>query len=126
MYSDINTNYSNNGLPLVLTDESDIQNSILNILNTELGSRPWLRAYGVGIEYYLFAPVTAANAHAIRALIVQALTRWEPRITVLVSATTVTPNTNRDGYSIVVHYEMPNLNSTQATGKVALALQTNP
>lgn len=67
-----------------------IQQSVLDILTTPIGSRVMNRAYGSGLFALVDAPLNASTKLSLIAATHEALHRWEPRVaidTVTVSGT---------------------------------------
>jgi phage baseplate assembly protein W len=62
--------------------EDNVRESIIVILRTDLGERIYLASFGAGLERLLFEPNNVATHHQISRRITEALTTWEPRITV--------------------------------------------
>lgn len=109
IYSDVNTRFSLNGRSELLTNYQDIRNSILNILNTQIGTRPWLRTYGSNIRRLLFDPVSPATARAIKLDTFQSIEAWEPRVQMDFHQTAITPMTRGAGYNANIYYYVPEL-----------------
>jgi len=68
----------------ILEDQSALQQAIKSILYTDTGLRPGAgiqnQNYGVGINSYLFAPLTQFTAQSFSDAIYRHLTIFEPRI----------------------------------------------
>ena len=60
--------------------EDNVAEAIEVIVKTELGERLRLPDFGAGLGTFLFEPNTTATRRQIQDRIIQALTRWEPRI----------------------------------------------
>ncbi len=71
-----------------LADFSHLQQSIMDILSTPIGSRPMRRDYGSRLFQRLDAPLTGDLVAEIYSDVVEALFNYEPRIKV--TAVTVT------------------------------------
>ncbi len=61
--------------------EQNVRESILVILRTRPGERLLRPDFGCGLDRYLFEPNSIATLRLIQEDVKQALTRWEPRIT---------------------------------------------
>jgi len=103
---DVNSNYGITvaGGELAL-DVIAVKNSIENILSTPIGSRPFQRDYGSKLYHFLFEPGDAMTEEDIRVSLIQALGKWEPRITVDAQRTVVKQQGSA-GYVIDVHFTM--------------------
>ena len=62
--------------------EQDIEEAVHLILSTRPGERPMRPEFGSGLFTLVFAPNDAATAGLARRYVMEALTRWEPRIEV--------------------------------------------
>ena len=62
-----------------VSDEDHLRQSIQDILSTRIGSRVMLRDYGSNIPLYVDHPTNRSTIAAIRADIINALNKWEPR-----------------------------------------------
>jgi len=66
-----------------LAGAEKIRQSIWLTLSTSRGERQMLPEFGCGIHDLVFEPNTAALRGVVRAKVLDALARWEPRIDVL-------------------------------------------
>lgn len=73
-----------------ITDETAIRRSIANIIKTPKGSRPFRPDYGTDIKRYLFGN-SIFSEYEINQKIYEAISRFEPRVTVI-SVTTKLDN----------------------------------
>jgi len=64
-------------------DNASISQSVLNILRTNHGERPFNYNFGANLRRYLFENMTRATAASMSTSINTALSNWEPRIEVL-------------------------------------------
>ena len=64
-------------------DNASISQSVLNILRTNHGERPFNWNFGANLRAYLFENMTQITAANISTSINTALSNWEPRIEVL-------------------------------------------
>jgi uncharacterized protein len=72
--------------------ERKIEESIYLILATSKRERVMLPAFGCGINELVFAPDDAATAGSVRSAVKDALTTYEPRISVLSVDASAAPN----------------------------------
>lgn len=63
--------------------EQDIEEAILIILGTAKGERLMLPDFGCGIHNLVFAPINPTTTGDIEHHVMEALSKWEPRIEVL-------------------------------------------
>lgn len=66
----------------IVTDLDDIHQAILIILRTRQGADRLRPEFGSNLHLYLDYPIDRAAAHVVRES-VQAIRRWEPRVTVV-------------------------------------------
>lgn len=103
---DVNSNYLRDSGVELSEDLRAVQNSVENILNTPIGSRPMEREYGSRLYYFVHEPMDAITEEDIRVSVIQALERWEPRIKIDVQKTNVQRLTGTNGYSIELHFSV--------------------
>lgn len=68
-----------NGRPAIASGIRVIENSIIKILTTPVGSRFFLREYGCRIDRIIFEPNDEILLRMLRAEILLALSKWETR-----------------------------------------------
>lgn len=71
-----------NDVPIV-ADVKAIKQSVLNILLTNHGERPFKPTFGANLRSYLFEPVDNVTIVLIANQIKEAITNWEPRVRVV-------------------------------------------
>ena len=99
--------------------EDNVRESIRILLLTEPGERLLRENFGCGLRGFLFEPNTVTTRTLIRESIVNAIRRWEPRVTV--EAVTVEPDAE-DQRLVGVQIQF-RLVTTQALGRLRLTLQ---
>ena len=75
-------NPNTNDVGIKKNNES-VKQSVLNILRTNHGERPFNYNFGANLRAYLFENMTNITAASMSTSINTALTNWEPRIEVL-------------------------------------------
>lgn len=110
LYSDLD---ESNISATLLYDLADIYQSLDNLLNTIPGERLFLPEYGTDLEQYLFDPLNDATAFAILGEVVNAVTRWEPRVKVNFGQSSVTPNPEQKRYDLVVYFDIVGITNQQ-------------
>lgn len=90
----------------VNTNEQAINNSIRNILTTQIGSVPGKPTFGSDLQSLIFEFIDGITEDAAATLIVEALNRWEPRITVLDVEVKSLPEYNKIVSTISYQYEL--------------------
>jgi phage baseplate assembly protein W len=93
-------------LPDRLPDSLAItQSSLYNLFNCPIGARgkTFQPEYGSEWLYFLQEPIDAITAAKMRISMIQAIQRWEPRIQLDYSKTSIVPNLNIPGYEVRIY-----------------------
>lgn len=91
-------------------DVDAIKNSLRSIFSTYPGQRLLLPEFGIGIERFLFSPVSDGTARAIGTLMNQAIENWEPRVQVI--ELQIVPRVDDHRYDISLNFYIPSLKTT--------------
>lgn len=120
---DVNSRFTLDANPDRLPDVLAIANSLYNLLNCPIGarSRIFQPEYGTMLYQFLQEPLDNSTAKKIRIAFLQAIARWEPRITVDFSNSYVLPDMSLPGYNVRIAYSL-NLNQKQS----AIAFNLTP
>ncbi len=118
IYSDANLYVNGANQSERVLDEDAINNSILTILNTPVGSRVFNREFGSDINSILFDPMDEVTERRIRRELIDALSRWETRIS-LTTANVIADYPNSQ-YYVELEYLIPSLNNRNVTLKFNL------
>jgi len=78
-YVDINSNITKDNV----TSQEAIENAIVNILSTNIGSVPGHPAFGSNVTKYLFEILDPLTKELIKTEIKYALERWEDRVRIV-------------------------------------------
>lgn len=78
-----------------ISDADHLQQSIVDILTTPLGSRVMLRNYGSTLFQLIDRPINKNLTWAMQATVIAALTKWEPRL--LISKVQIDPSDWQNG-----------------------------
>lgn len=90
---------------LVDNDIDAIKNSISNLFNTIPGQKLLSPNYGLSLMQYLFDPVTTSTANTIGEVILNGITRFEPRV--VVDKVKVSGNSDENQYTITLIIRVP-------------------
>ncbi|PWI80490.1 baseplate assembly protein [Enterobacter sp. CGMCC 5087] len=82
----------------MVTDEAHIQQSVTDILTTPKGTRLMLRDYGSDVPAMIDGPLTDSLRLRVIAATYEALTAWEPRI----SLSSVTTRSEKGATQVIV------------------------
>lgn len=104
IYSDLN-GFTPTQKPLLVNIESVYQ-SLFNIINTRPGERLFLPEFGIDLEDSVFEIIDDISAVDIFRIIVDAISRWEPRVTIDTSRTEVIPDEVNNAYEINLFFEI--------------------
>ena len=103
---DVNSNYGQVTQKELAEDVVAVKNSIENILSTPIGSRPFQRAYGSKLYFFVHEPMDKITEEDIRVSIIQAIEKWEPRVTIDMKKTAVNRLPDGSGYSVDVFFSL--------------------
>ena len=90
----------------VVTNEQAIHNSIRNILGTQIGTLPGKPDFGSRIKELLFDFMDDITKDNLKYFIIEALTKWEPRIYITNIEIESMPEYNRIIASITFVYKL--------------------
>lgn len=90
-------------------DESAVKKSLINLIKTPIGSRPFRPTYGTKVYDFLFAPADEETELEINDEIAQCISEWEPRAQV----TAIESSVNENGIEIRVEYYVANIPQQQ-------------
>lgn len=106
-YSDIPASFSKSSISNDLSASYDIkaiQDSLLGILTTNRGERPFYPEYGCDITNQLFENMSTTVAYAIKNNIKDSITAYEPRVTL--KNIVVTPVYDSNLYQVTIEYHI--------------------
>lgn len=89
--------------------EQDISESIRIIIGTAPGERVMRPEFGCGIHSYVFGNMDVSTLTLITGSVKDALTRWEPRITVI--DVNAVPDSDSGKLTININYEVRSTNT---------------
>jgi len=103
---DANSQFTVNGAPDLLPDSYAISNSIYNILNCPIGGRGRIMqpTYGSLWWQFLQEPIDQVTANKMNLSTIQALQRWEPRISIDNSNSYINPDYGLPGYDVRIAF----------------------
>lgn len=93
----------------VSKDVRAVYQAIFNIINTEKGERMFLPDFGVDLEILLFRPISNTTAKQVLQTIVDAIERWEDRVSLKFSQSSVIPVYSPPGYNVNVAFSIKGL-----------------
>lgn len=101
---DANSQFSQNTLPDRIPDALSIQNSLYNLFNCHIGARGKIfqPEYGSEWNQFLQEPIDDITSAKMYIAMVQAIKRWEPRIILDYSNTSITADTSIPGYQVKI------------------------
>lgn len=115
---DINPLFSSDStVPLRLPDAQSVMYcSLYALINCPIGDRGGIfePTYGCDLYWYLQEPCDQITAEKIKISILNAFAKWEPRISLDSSATTVTPNMNLPGFDIHIQGKYLSTNTVES------------
>jgi phage baseplate assembly protein W len=102
---------------LIDSDIEAIKNSIKNIFTTKKGQKILNPDFGWSLDQYLFTSITVANAKAIGNDILNAFSKYEPRVSV--TNVLVNPSYDENLYNIAVYYNILEINKQNIINIIA-------
>lgn len=116
LWVDVNTNYGLNTLPDRVPDDlAIVKSSLFNLFNCTPGqrSRTFQPTYGSYWLQFLQEPLCDMTAMKMETFMIQAIQRWEPRIKIDLSSTSIKPVPELPGYTVRIAFVMPNVPGSQ-------------
>lgn len=106
-YSDIAPDFkrdnTNNDVSVVINTNA-VQNSLVGIISTRKGERPFEPDFGSDIHSSLFENMSDFSAYAVEKAIQEAITNYEPRV--ILKRVQVTPEYDTNTYTVEIHYHI--------------------
>lgn len=104
IYSDLNgLNPTKNPL---LKDVDAVYQSLSNIFNTRPGERVFLVEFGIDLEDMLFEIIDEATSLELYRRVVEAVGRWEKRVSIDNSRTQVIPDPENNQYILELYFQI--------------------
>jgi phage baseplate assembly protein W len=110
LYSDISKNPSQSSSALVF-NLAAIQQSLDNLFKTSVGTRAWQPEYGHYMDHILGEPMCTETADALILKAIEAVRRWEPRISVDFVNSKAVPEYENLQYSVQLVFTVNGLSS---------------
>lgn len=116
IYSDINENDPR----FKVYNVQSIYQSIKNILSTKKGEKLFDPEYGFALEDTVFDLITENYALEVERLVYLAITKYEPRVNLDPSKSTVIPDYDGNGYTLDLYFTVEGLEGEtfQYTGTI--------
>lgn len=117
LWVDVNTDYGLNTLPDRLPDGlAIVKSSLRNLFNCVPGqrARTFQPTYGSIWLQFIHEPISDMTAQKMETFMVQAIEKWEPRITLDLTNTSIVPDFNIPGYKVRIAFVMPNIPGLQS------------
>lgn len=105
-YSDVNPRYGIKSGDILELGIDAINSSIENIMGTSFGERIFLPEFGSGIKNLLFENINDDTAQRIFDELTSAISRWEPRIEVILDESYIIPDIEANSYQISLVYRL--------------------
>jgi len=116
LWVDVNTDFGLNSLPDRLPDGlAIVKSSLRNLFNCVPGqrARTFQPTYGSIWLHFIHEPICDMTAQKMETFMVQAIEKWEPRITLDLANTAIIPDTTIPGYKVRIAFVMPNVPGLQ-------------
>ncbi len=108
-FLDLNPRMGKNHYPELIIDElAIIEGSIANLILCYVGDRGRIfqPEYGTHAFSIIGEPLDDITAYKLRALLIQGIQKWEPRIETLQEGTFIEPDASIPGYQITLNFVM--------------------
>ena len=102
-FRDLNPDYSQDSLPIIIEEETAIKARIRLVLSTLIGSDDFLPTFGSNLPLRLYEPITDNTAYLLELDTFIALSDWIDEI-VIGANTTFIPLSNEEGYRIDIPF----------------------
>jgi phage baseplate assembly protein W len=108
VWLDVNSGLSQNGRPDLLPNIRALMNSLFNLFQCPIGARGPIfePEYGSILYSMLQEPLDLISANKIKAGVIQAIQRWEPRIEVDIMNTFVVPDYNFNAFRVRLVFKL--------------------
>lgn len=107
VYSDVNIDLGTRSPYELLFNEQAVQRSIINIISTRRGSRPFRRAFGSNLLELVFDPLDDITAMRIQTQLQEEILRYEQRV--VLEKVEVLPDYTADAFYVGITGWMPEL-----------------
>jgi phage baseplate assembly protein W len=104
VWIDVNTNFGEDADPELVKDVAAINNSLFNLLNCPVGSRPFQRDYGSDLMQALFEPTDRQTVDYIDIRLFQSIKQWEPRVQLDRQSSYIRATDDGAGYDVSISY----------------------
>lgn len=115
-HSDLNPAFGEPGAKAILYGEEAVKSAIRAFLASPVGSRSrsFQPLWGCDLVKLLQEPFGDVTAQSIRAMVITALARFEPRIEIISTATSVTPDVANAAYRVVLVYRLSGIDHVRS------------
>jgi phage baseplate assembly protein W len=115
-HSDLNPDFGTPGAPAILYGENAVRKAIQIFLTSMVGSRSrtFNPLWGCDAPKLLQEPFGDITAQTLRATIIAALGRFEPRIEILAPLTKVSPRIDVAAYEVLLVYRMSGIDHVRS------------
>ncbi len=117
IWVDINSRFTVNNLPDRLPDaQAVISSSLFNLFNCAPGerSRIFQPEYGSIWRQFIHEPITDHTASKMQIFMIDAIRKWEPRITLDMKNTWIIADTSIPGFVVRIAFSIPGLSAPQS------------
>ena len=111
IYSDVNIALGGRSNYELVLNENAVQQSIINIITTRKGSRPFRRDFGSNLMDLVFDPLDEVTARRMRNQLLNEIAAQEPRV--VIEDVGVVPDYDNDQYYVNISGWMPQLENAR-------------
>jgi len=120
-FKDLSVTFKSNPVTndlVVVKDKAAIMQSIISLLQTNKGERPFKPDLGCDIRNSLFEPLDYATAGIIRSQIIETVGRYEPRV--VINNVVVTPDEMTNSYEVELSFTIVGRDDVPVTAEFLL------
>ena len=121
IYSDVNADDPNKGL--LKTNVDAVISAMDHLFSTERDEIPFFLDFTADLDNLLFRDLSVETALGVYSLVASALERFEPRVVLDESRSTVDVNDDEDGYDIVLSLSIRGFEGSDTVYKAFVARQ---
>jgi len=104
IYSDLNEVTPTN--TAYLQDVNSVYQALFNLFSTGTNQRLFLPQYGIDIDNDVFELINDITALDIEKNVIDAITRWESRVVLDTSNTSITPDYDNNAYIVKIAFQI--------------------
>jgi len=106
VYSDVNSQYTQDTQSLILTNMAAVNGEIVNLIMTQIGSRPFEPEFGSAVPDLLFDQPSNLTIWVMKNKLFEAINRWMPNVQFDYQNSTIQPLVYESGFYFRLVYSV--------------------